>query len=225
MRVTYRQIAKVLVRGLPLDDDEIASRVEDYVKDIEAMSDNQKLALKAGYIFASKVPKEEQADMFQELITAILENGTDSEALAYTIARNGWIDWIRKKETLKCHLAGSLNEVRTDQHGNEYELIDTIVGMDDLEDKVINRIEAQRLYRQLPRHIKLIVKKLRRGEKLLKKERDKIYDYRENHLRHKENKPQTVLSDAIKQILNNQAPLTSTERSTLFRYRRKYGDC
>jgi len=103
-------------------------------------------------------------------------------------------------------------------------LIDTIAGEDDFEDKILNRVEAQRIYRRLPYDIKLIVKKLYRGEKLLGKERSKIYEYRENYLRHKEKKP-PILPNAVKQIIEKQgiAPLTSTERSALFRYRRKNG--
>ena len=188
IKVTDRQIAKILVRALPLDDEELAGKVEEYTRAIEAMPQNQRLALRSAYIFASKVPKEEQEDMFQELATAILENGTNSEALAYTIAQNDFRDWIEKRQTRKRRLAGSLNEVKADKDGHEVELIDTLIGEADFEDKVIARVEAQRIYRQLPHDIKLIVKKLYRGEKLLPKEQSRIYDYREAYLRHNGNK-------------------------------------
>lgn len=224
VKVTDRQIAKILVHGLPLDDEELAGKVEEYIHIIDSMPQNTRLALKSAYIFSSKVPKEEREDMFQELATAILENGTDSETLAYRIAQNDFRDWIEKRETHKRHLAGSLNEVKADKDGHEVELIDTLVGEANFEDKAIAKLEAQRLYRKLPYDIKLIVKKLYRGDKLLRKERDKIYEYRENYLRHKENKPQTILPNDIKQIIEKQGRLTSTERSRLFRYRRKYGD-
>lgn len=223
IKVTDRQIAKILVRALPLDDEELAGKVDECTKVIEAMPENHKLALKSAYIFSSKVPVEERGDFFQELVLAVLKNGTESEKLAYKITQQDFRDWIEKQEVQKRRLAGSLNKVRTDQHGNEYELIDTIIGVDDFEDKAIAKLEAQRLYRKLPYDIKLIVKKLYRGEKLLGKERDKIYEYRENYLRHKENKPQMILPNDIKQIIEKQGRLTSTERSRLFRYRRKYG--
>ena len=53
------------------------------------------------------------------------------------------------------------------------------LGEANLEDKVIERIEAQRIYRELPRHIKLIVKKRFRGERLLTREKDILFKFRQ----------------------------------------------
>jgi len=106
MKVTNRQIAKILVRALPLADEEIAGKTEEYIRAIEAMPENARLALQSAYILSSKVPKEER-------------------------------------------------------------------------EKVIERIEAQRIYRELPRHIKLLVKKRHRGEPLLPKERLILFNHRQ----------------------------------------------
>jgi len=178
MRVTYRQIARVLVKGLPLDDSEIASKVDEYTKAIEAMPEEARVALKAGYIFSSKVPLEERGDMLEELTLAVLRKNTKSEGVAYMTARGKWLDELGCGEhKKKRHPTDSLNEV-TVLDNQEVELIDTLVGEADLEDKAINRIEAQRIYRELPRHIKLIVKKRFRGEVLSAKERKTLFKAR-----------------------------------------------
>lgn len=165
MKVTCRQIAKILVRSLPLDNEELAGKVEKYTQAIEAMPDEQKVALKAAYIFSSKVPPKELEDMFQHLVYAVLKKNTKDEGVAYITARGKWLDELGCGEhKKKRHLASSLNEV-TLLDNQEIEKGDRIVGMDDLEDKVIERVEAQRIYRELPRHIKLLVKKRFRGER------------------------------------------------------------
>jgi hypothetical protein len=179
MRVTYRQIARVLVKGLPLDDDEVAGKVDEYTKAIEAMPEEARVALKAGYIFSSKVPLDERRDMFQELFYAVLRKDTKDEGVAYMTARGKWLDELGCGEHKKKRQpVSSLNRV-TVLDNQEVELIDTLVGMDDLEDKVIERIEAQRIYRELPRHIKLIVKKRFRGEKLQPSEKRLLFNCRE----------------------------------------------
>jgi len=71
MRVTYRQIARILVRGLPLADDEIAGKVEEYTRAIEAMPEEARVALKAGYVFSSKVPPDEREDAFHDFVLAV----------------------------------------------------------------------------------------------------------------------------------------------------------
>lgn len=184
MRVTYRQIAKILVRGLPLNDNEIASKIEEYTRAIEAMPEQARFALQSAYIFSSKVPPKEREDFFQELVCAVLEMNTKDEAYGYMKARGIWLDRVEGfaqregSHKKKHHKVSSLNEVIV-LDNQEVELGDRIIGADDLEDKVIERIEAQRIYRELPRHIKLIVKKRFRGEPLSKREKQQLFKCRQ----------------------------------------------
>ena len=178
MKVTYRQIAKILVRGLPLDSQELPQAIEQYTKAIEAMPEKARFALQSAYIFSSKVPPDQREDMFQDIVYAVLRKSKDGGGVAYMTGRGKWLDELgcgdhKKKQ----HPTTSLNEVIAKQ-GQKIELGDTIVGMDDLEDKIISRVEAQRIYRELPRHIKLLVKRMFRGEVLLPKERSMVFRYR-----------------------------------------------
>ena len=181
MKVTYRQIARLLVRELPLDNEERVGKVDEYTKAIEAMPEQARLALQSAYIFSSKVPPKEREDLFQDIVYAVLQkskDGKDGGGVAYMTGRGKWLDGLGCGEHKKKRQPSvSLNEVITEQ-GRQIEVGETIVGMDDLEDKVINRVEAQRIYRELPRHIKLLVKRMFRGEALLPKERSMVFRYR-----------------------------------------------
>lgn len=178
MKVTYRQIAKILVRGLPLDSQELPQAIEQYTKAIEAMPEKARFALQSAYIFSSKVPPDQREDMFQDIVYAVLRKSKDGEGVAYMTGRGKWLDGLGGEHKKKHHPASSLNEVITTDDKGEIELGETIVGMDNLEDKIINRVEAQRIYRELPRHIKLLVKRMFRGEVLLPKERSMVFRYR-----------------------------------------------
>jgi len=179
MRVTCRQIARVLVKGLPLNDDEVAGKVDEYTKAIEAMPEKTRHALQSAYIFSSKVPPEEREDLFQDIVYAVLQKSKDGEGVAYMTGRGKWLDGLGCGEhKKKRHPSSSLNEVITTE-GQDIELGETLVGTDDLEDKVIERIEAQKIYLELPRHIKLIVKKRFRGELISPKEKRQLLKYRQ----------------------------------------------
>lgn len=189
MRVTNQQIAKVLALNSP----DIAGKVEEYTKAIEAMPEEQRLALKSAYIFSSKVPPEEREDMFQELTYRVLKafhqqqaEIRNKEAFAYRVAQNYWHTWWRDYKRHQPHLAGSLNEViEVDEDGNGVEVIDTIVGEDDLEGKVIDKLETQRLrdkLRDMPDTIKPIIKKRLKGEKLSPTERSSLFRYHQKLL-------------------------------------------
>lgn len=184
LRVTSRQIAKLLVRNLP----DNAGKVDEYTKVIETMPEESKLALQSAYIFSSKVPPEERGDMFQELFCQVLEafnkqKVTDIEqvkhAFAYTAGKFRLWNWEQKRKRRQKHFGGSLNEVITDEDGNEIELIDTLIGENDFEDKLIATLEAQRIWDELPDTIKPIIKKKLRGEPLLVKEQSKLERFRQ----------------------------------------------
>lgn len=188
MRVTYRQIAKVLVRGLPLNNNEVASKVEEYIRVIEAMPEKARLALQSAYIFASKVPPDEREDMFLELFGQVLKAFNHqkiktqiarvNETFAYKVARCDWLTWYRDCKRHQPHWAGSLNEVTTDEDGHEVELIDTMVGEAHFEDETVAKLDAQRIWDSLPDTIKPIIKKRLRGETLTNAEKCKLHRYR-----------------------------------------------
>jgi len=65
MNVSYRQIAKVLAKGMQLGGQDYSDKVEEYIKSIEAMPVEQRATLSAAYIFSCKVPKEEREDILK----------------------------------------------------------------------------------------------------------------------------------------------------------------
>ena len=96
LKVTARQIAKHLVKGLPLEGAAFKAEVDEVTKAIDKLAAEQRQALKCAYVFASKVPRQEREDVFQELFTKLLENGATSERLQYVIARCDWVEWWRR---------------------------------------------------------------------------------------------------------------------------------
>ncbi len=188
LRVTSRQIAKMLVRRLPLDDKELAGKVGEYIKQIEAIPKEARLALQSAYIFSSKVPVEEREDMFQELTLKTLEALTHQrkegsvELFAYLVAGNKWRSWIRDTNRHKRIMPiDSLNEVTVDEDRNEVELINTLVGEAEFESKVVAKLDAQRIWDKLPDTIKPIIKKRLQGKVLLDKERSKLKRFRRKY--------------------------------------------
>lgn len=188
MRVTYRQIARILVRSLPINDDEVTSKVDEYTKAIEAMPEKVRLALQSAYIFSSKVPPEEREEMFQELILQVLEAFNHqkitgikrvNEVFAYTAGKLRLWNWKKKRKRRQPYFGGSLNEVTTDEEGNEVELINTLVGEAHFEDEVIAKLEAQRIWDSLPEAIKPIIIKKLRGEPLLVNEQSRLERFRQ----------------------------------------------
>ncbi len=99
LRVTYRQIAKFLCRGLPIEGADFGDRVSEVTQTIEQMPPAQQQALQCAYIFSHKVPRQQREDLFQQLIQAILTSGTEDIKLAYTIARCDWISFWDKYKT------------------------------------------------------------------------------------------------------------------------------
>lgn len=97
IKVTYRDIAKILVKAMPLDGQDYAGKINEYLGTIKAMPQEAKVALKSAYIFSRKVPREEREDLFQDLTLAILRARTKDERLAYTIARCDWQNWWEKR--------------------------------------------------------------------------------------------------------------------------------
>ena len=142
MKVTSQMIARLLVRALPVEGEELASKVEEYTRAIDAMPQNARLALKSAYIFSTKMPKEERENMFQELARKVLIAFNHSkvdipevnETFAYKVAHNNWLTWWRDTSRhRRIAPSDNFNEVTTDEDEDEVELIDTLVGEDDFE--------------------------------------------------------------------------------------------
>lgn len=156
MKVSYREVAKMMVKALPVQGDDFGDKVEDYLKTIKAMPTEAKVALKSAYIFSRKVPYQEREDLFQELALAVFKAKTKDERLAYTIARCDWRNWWAKY-SIRQHY--SLDTVVEDDEGNPTTLAELIVGEVEFEFKMDGKIEADRIWNKLPEHIKPLVQK------------------------------------------------------------------
>lgn len=177
INITYRSIAKALCSYSPVDSDEWSTQVNDYLDIIKRLPKPQKLALKSAYIFSRKVPQEERQDMFQELVTAILEVNTGDEKFAYAIARRDWQNWWSKYKTRQHFMAGSLNQTITDSSGDEVEIAELIVGEVEFERKMDGKLDAQRIWDMLPKDIQPLVFKRLLGKALTHQERNKLNYY------------------------------------------------
>ena len=171
IKVTYRDIAKMLASALPIEGDDFRDRVNTNLKAIESLSTETKTALKSAYIFSRKVPRQERQDLFQDLILAILKARTKDEKLAYAIARCDWINWW-KKYKIRQHY--SLDTIIEDEDGNPQRMGELIVGVVDFEYKMDGKLDADRIWQKLPQDIKAIVQKRLLGQPLLNTERARM---------------------------------------------------
>lgn len=158
---TYQQVSKAML-GPNFDrDDSFIELVKQTAKQVEGLGVNAKLAVEAGYIFSRKAPREERQDLFQELVTAILDSGTEDAAFAYTIARRDWQNWWSKYKLHSQFYEGYLSDTITNSDGEETELAELLVGEVEFENKQIDKLDAQRLWQQIPADIqKLVIKRL-----------------------------------------------------------------
>ena len=171
LKVTYRDISKMLASALPVEGEEFGLKVEDNLKAIKSLPSEAKVALKSAFIFSRKVPKEEREDLFQEIALAVFKAKITDEKLAYAIARCDWQDWWRKYK-IRQHC--SLDSVVNDDSGNPVTLAELIVGEVEFENKVNGKIEGDRIWNLLPIDIKPIVNKRLLGQALTNKERAKM---------------------------------------------------
>jgi hypothetical protein len=160
-KANYQQIAKAAISHSFDDDDEYIELIKTTSQQYAKLDDNAKLAIEAAYIFSRKVPMVERQDLFQELVLAVLDSGTEKPEFAYTIARRDWQDWWR---TFKLHSQfheGYLSEVILNSDGEETELAELLVGEIEFEAKQIDKLDAGWLWKRLPKDIqKLVVKRL-----------------------------------------------------------------
>jgi hypothetical protein len=166
-RATYQSIAKAAI-GEPSfeDDNEYIELVRTTAKAFENLDLNARLAVEASYIFSRKVPMPERQDLFQELITAILASGTENPAFAYTIARRDWQNWYTKYMLHSQFYQGYLSETIVNSDGEETELAELLVGEIEFENKQIDKLDSQRLWRQIPKEIQVLIAKRLQGKPL-----------------------------------------------------------
>jgi len=169
MDISYRQIAKMLARGMPIEGQEYSELIESYIKSIEAMPLEQRSTLRASYIFSCKAPREERQDLFQELVSHSLtqlakcdKRIKNIEAFCYRIAQRRWKDLrVQKRRRLEILNGGflSLNVTVSDSEYGDIELQDTIAGETDFESELNSELDSQAVWDSLPDNVKPIVEK------------------------------------------------------------------
>jgi hypothetical protein len=165
-KATYQQVSKAMLGTGFERDDSFIELVIDTAKQVESLGINAKLAIEAGYIFSRKVPQDERQDLFQELVTAILDSGTEDAAFAYTIARRDWQNFWSKYKLHSQFYEGYLSDTITNSDGEETELSELLVGEVEFENKQIDKLDAQRLWQQIPAAIQQLVTKRLQGKPL-----------------------------------------------------------
>ena len=174
IKITYRDIAKMLASALPVQGQEFGLKVNEFLKTIKTMPQEAKTALKVAYVFSRKVPREEREDLFQDIALAVLKVKTKDERLAYAVARCDWQDFWRKY-SIRQHY--SLDSVTEDTEGNPVTLAELIVGEVEFENRLNGKLEAERIFNLLPAIIKPIINKRLLGKALNNTERSRLNRY------------------------------------------------
>jgi hypothetical protein len=130
------------------------------------MGTTARLAVKVAYIFSRKVPREDREDVFQELVTAVLNAGATEERFAYTIARRDWQNWWQKRKLRSAYFGGYLSETVTNSDGEETELAELLVGEVEFENKMDGKLDGERLWNRIPDDIKPLIHKRLMGKPL-----------------------------------------------------------
>lgn len=166
-KANYQQIARAAIGGQNFQDDNVyIELVKSTAKDLDKLNVNAKLAVEAAYIFSRKVPITERQDLFQELVLAIVDSGTQNPAFAYTIARRDWQDFWRSYKVRNHFYSGYLSDVILNSDGEETELAELLVGEVEFERTQIDKLDAQSLWQQIPAEIQTLVMKRLQGKPL-----------------------------------------------------------
>jgi len=158
LKVTHRDIAKMLCKAMPIDGLDFRAKVEHYIDEIKRMPEASRTALKTAYVFGSKVPKEEREDFFQELALVLCKAQAD-ERLAYSIARCDWQDWWKRYYKHSQYQNGSLNEAIISDTGDIAEFGELLVGDCEFEARLNGDMDGARLYDSLPNWVQKLVDK------------------------------------------------------------------
>jgi len=163
---SYHNVAKAAVARNFDDDDSFVEVVKQTRQALEKLGTNPRLAVEAAYIFSRKAPYSERQDLFSDLVTVILEAGTESAPFAYAIARRAYQHWWAKYKLHSQYHDGYLSNTITNAEGEETELAELLVGEIEFERKQIDRLDAQQLWNQIPKHIQRLVIKRLQGKPL-----------------------------------------------------------
>ena len=174
IQVTYRDIAKMLASALPVEGEEFGVKVNEYLETIKALPREAKLAMKVGYIFSRKVPRQEREDMFQDIALAVFKVKAKDERLAYAIARCDWRNWW-EKYSIRQHY--SIDTIVEDDKGNPVTFAELLVGEVEFERKMNGKLDAERIWDKLPEPIKPLVYKRLIGKALTATERKQMSRY------------------------------------------------
>ncbi len=179
--LTYRHIARMFAQSLPVEGEDLASKVEEYLAIIKALPASARYALRAAYIFGSKAPREEREDLFQELALKVLQVKADNERLAYAVARADWLDWWKHYKRERNFTATSLESTTMDEDGNSVTLGSLLVGECDCEIKMDGKLDAERIFDLLPDNLKRIVEKRLSGQLVHPLEHCQLTEWAANH--------------------------------------------
>lgn len=163
IRVEYRDIAKMLVKALPVENEAFGLKVNEYIDIIKSLPNEAKTALKCAYIFASKAPREDREDLYQSLFLAIWKVRTNDEKLAYSIARCDWLDFWKAYKT-KQHV--TLESITDSEDNNPDNLADMLIGSVEYETRYDAELDSQDIWNQIPEDIKPIILKKLHGKAL-----------------------------------------------------------
>ncbi|MDD5547066.1 MAG: hypothetical protein PHO67_07950 [Candidatus Omnitrophica bacterium] len=160
---TYRSIAKMLSSAIQIEG-EFEGHVNEFLQQINKLPREQRIALKYAYIFSRKAPKEERADLMQELSLTLLTKRVKDEKLAYAIARCDWKDFWKAFKLHSQYNLDSIERMADAEDGGNYgqDAIDRMAYHSELlmgEIECEARIDARLLYNKLPKHIQSIVNK------------------------------------------------------------------
>ena len=169
IKVTYRDIAKMMSSALPVEGEEFGLKVAETLQTIKRLPKEAKIALKVAYVFSRKVPRQEREDLYQDIALAVFRAHLKDERLAYAIARCDWKNWWRQY-MIRQHT--SLDSVTKDNDGNPSTLAELLVGETEFELKMDGKMDAERIWDKLPDNIKPIVQNRLLGKALTRQERN-----------------------------------------------------
>jgi len=161
-KATHRDIAKMLVKAMPVQDSDFRAKVEFYIKEIGKLPAPDKLALKAAYVFSAKVPRDEREDFYQELALVLLKAKADPR-LAYSIARCDWLDWWKRYYKHSQFNECSLNQAIVNDTGDITEFGELLVGDCEFEARLNGDMDGKTLYDSLPDWVQRLVDKRLNG--------------------------------------------------------------
>jgi len=163
---TYRSIAKMLASALQLNDDSFGEHVESFLREINKLPQQQRIALKYAYIFSRKAPKGERADLYQELAITLMEKRVKDDKLAYAIARCDWKDFWKAYKLHSQYNFDSIERLADSEDGSDYgqNALDRRMYHAELltgEVEYESKLDADALFAKLPESIqKIVTKKL-----------------------------------------------------------------